>query len=126
MLVLGSPLAPFHAVEGGGAVVLRGRVEEGAGSGAAAAAVVLRDRLLLHQAGGLMRVGRWSVAGSTKDVGHHLGRCDPNHGDAWGCIGHPICYSIGLSWNKRWLHGRYHAHRHRLRRDEGADWEGWC
>lgn len=124
MLVLCSPFPTLNPVESCGAVVLRGRVEERAGG--SAVAFVLRERLLFDKTGWLMRMGCGSVARRAKDIGHHLGRCDSHHRNAWGCVGHPVCYGVGLRWNKRWLHGRHHTHRHRLRSNEGADWEGWC
>lgn len=119
MLVLCSPFATINAIESCRAVVLRRRIEERAGC--SAAGLVLRERLLFDEAGGLVWMGSRSVARRAKDVGHHLGRRDSHHRYAWGCrVGHPVCYSVGLSWNKGWLHGRYHTNRHRLRRNEGA------
>lgn len=125
MLVLCSPFATVNAIESRRAVVLRGRVEERAGR--SAAGLVLRERLLFDEAGRLVRMGSWSVARRAKDVGYHLGRCDSHHRYARGCrIRHPVCYGVGLSWNKGWLHGRHHANRHGLRRNEGAHGVGGC
>lgn len=125
MLVLCSPFATVNSVESRRAVVLRRRSEERAARGTAA--FVLGERLLFDKAGRLVRVGGcWSVACRTEDVGYHLGRRDAHHRYARGCVGHPICYSIGLSWNKGRLHGWYHADRHGLGCNVGAHGEGWC